>query len=54
MVQTARTGALDVAEIRRRIPGVDTTVYLNTGGFGLMPDVARQAVIEGTSCSARR
>ncbi|HEV8633011.1 MAG TPA: aminotransferase class V-fold PLP-dependent enzyme [Chloroflexota bacterium] len=47
MVRTARPGALDVAEIRRRIPGVGTTVYLNTGGFGLMPDVARRAVIEG-------
>jgi L-cysteine/cystine lyase len=54
VVRTARTGALDVEEIRRRIPGVDTTVYLNTGGFGLMPDVARQAVIEGYTDLATR
>src|SRR6266542_4299868 len=38
---------LDVQTLRSRIPGIDTPLYLNTGGFGLMPDVARQAVIDG-------
>jgi hypothetical protein len=42
-------GALDVAELRRRIPEVDTTVYLSTLGYCLMPDVALRA-----ACDRRR
>lgn len=44
---TELASALDVAAVRRRIPGVDTTTYLNTGGFGLMPDVARDELVRG-------
>jgi selenocysteine lyase/cysteine desulfurase len=47
MTDAARTGSLDLDALRRRIPGVEATAYLNTGGFGLMPDVARQELIQG-------
>jgi selenocysteine lyase/cysteine desulfurase len=47
MASIEGASALDVAALRRRIPGVDASVYLNTGGFGLMPDSARQELIQG-------
>src|SRR5438093_9541437 len=38
------TSTVDVEAVRREIPGVDGRAYLNTGGLGLMPQVARQEI----------
>ena len=38
---------MDVAAVRRRIPGIESNVYMNTGGFGLMPAPTRDAIVGG-------
>jgi len=35
---------MDLDAIREEIPGIDAVIYLNTGGFGLMPRVATQEI----------